>query len=82
MKTYANWKGNLGDYLKVGDEVDQEMVDYFLNVLPPATWRANLVQLGEPHSHVGGRATYPTLYREIGRWYYRGNCYRGEETQP
>lgn len=82
MKTFENWKGNLSDYLTIGDEVDEDMVDHFVNVLPPASWRADLVQIGEPHSHVAGRATYPTLHKKEGRWLYAGNCFRGESTQP
>lgn len=34
IKTYANWKGDLEEYLQIGDVVDEEMADYFLNVLP------------------------------------------------
>ncbi|WP_168121914.1 hypothetical protein [Paenibacillus sp. HB172176] len=82
MKTYANWRGDLDDYLQVGDEVDEEMVDYFLNILPPACWTSNLVQTGEPHHHIGGRATYSTFRREGSHWYYAGHCYRGQETPP
>ncbi|MBP2657188.1 MAG: hypothetical protein H6Q69_220 [Firmicutes bacterium] len=66
IKTYANWEGDLGAYLQIGDEVDQEMVDYFINVLPPACMNGECVQIGEPYSHrydENGKweATYPTL---------------------
>lgn len=81
MKTYRDWQnGSLSDYLQFGDEVDEEMMDYFLNTLPPVTWTSTLVQMGEPYSHVAGRATYATLRREGGRWYYAGHCFRGEST--
>lgn len=81
LKTYENWKkGSLSEYLQIGDEVDEEMMEHFLNVLPPATWRSTLIQIGEPYSHVMGKATYSTLRRESGRWYYAGHCYRGEST--
>jgi hypothetical protein len=81
LKTYANWKGDMDEYLQVGDEVDEEMADHFLNVLPPACWRSDIIQIGEPYSHVGGRATYATLRKDSGRWYYAGHCFRGEVTQ-
>jgi hypothetical protein len=29
VKTYAEWEGDLNQYLEIGDEVDEEMVDYF-----------------------------------------------------
>jgi hypothetical protein len=78
MKTYKNWRGNLDQYLQVGDEVDQEMVDYFTDVLPPVTFNSNLVQMGEPYSHVNGKATYSTVYRKDGKWFYAGHCHRGQ----
>lgn len=80
VKTYANWRGSLDEYLQIGDLVDEEIADYFIEVLPPATWRADLIQMGEPHSHVGGRATYPTLQRTADGWKYIGNCHRGLTT--
>ncbi len=78
IKTYANWKGDLEDYLQIGDVVDEEMADHFLNVLPPACWTAKIIQIGEPNSHVGGKATYATLEKTSQGWVYRGNCHRGE----
>lgn len=78
FKTGANWKGDLNTYLQLGDVVDMEMVDHFINVLPPAYMSSRLVQMGEPYSHVNGKATYPTLERMDGGWTYRGNCHRGD----
>lgn len=90
MKTLKGWKESLEesirDYLEIGDEVDQELVDYFVNVLPPATLRGDLVQMGEPYSHEPDengkyRATYLTFARErySGNWKYAGICFRGEK---
>lgn len=83
MKTMAGWheaKVDLDRYLEIGDAVDEEMADYFIGVLPPATWRADLIQIGEPYSHVAGRATFSTLYKPLGAqaWLYAGHCHRGE----
>lgn len=88
IKRFIDWQGDLGQYLSIGDEVDEEMVQYFINILPPATMNGELVQMGEPFSHEYDskgelRATYPTLksnsqYGEGCRWYYAGNCFRGE----
>ena len=51
LKTLSGWRESglpsVEDYLEVGDEVDSEMLDYFLNVLPPRTNRAGLLQAGK-----------------------------------
>lgn len=81
MKQFANWKNQgLDEYLQVGDVVDEEMADYFLNVLPPAAWTSNLIQIGEPYNHVMGRPTFSTLKKENGVWIYAGHCFCGEST--
>lgn len=78
MKTYKGWNCNMDEYLQIGDLVDEEMADYFIEVLPPATFTSSLRQIGEPYSHVDGRATYSTLYRTENGWMYMGHCHRGE----
>ncbi|RJX40956.1 hypothetical protein D3P09_02760 [Paenibacillus pinisoli] len=80
LKRYADWKGSLKDFLQIGDEVDEDIVNHFLNVLPPVSWSSTLLQMGEPYSHVGGRPTFATLKRDGGRWFYAGCCYCGERT--
>lgn len=85
MKTYEQWGEsnlNLGKFLQVGDEVDQAMVDYAINVLPPATFKTNLVQIGEPNSHVDGKATWATFQKRDGKWYWRGHCFRNCFLEP
>ena len=84
IKTYADWKGNLDEYLRIGDLVDEDMHDYFLNVLPPASMSGGIVQIGEPASHVNGRATYATLKwsADDKSWMYVGECHRGETEEP
>jgi hypothetical protein len=83
IKTFANWKNGLTQYLKIGDLVDEEMVNYFIDVLPPATFNSNLIQIGEPYSHEKDsngnyRATYSTLKNTCEGWEYCGNCFRGD----
>lgn len=88
IKSYADWNCDLKDYLQIGDLVDEEMVDYFISVMPPATMNGECVQMGEAYSHIKGRATYATLSRTRQEalsnkpWKYAGNCYRGETQQP
>ncbi|ACA42355.1 hypothetical protein [Lysinibacillus sphaericus] len=78
LKTAANWKWSLHQYLQVGDIVDDEIYSHFVNVLPPATFKQSLVQMGEPYCHVEGQPTYPTLQKTEHGWKYMGNCFRGE----
>ena len=69
LKTLKEWnesKLNLSEYLQSGDQVDDAMAEYFLEVVPPATYNLTMIQVGEPCSHIGGRATYATLHREGG----------------
>jgi hypothetical protein len=78
IKTYANWDCDLDDYLQIGDVVDEEIYDHFLNVLPPAYWSSTLLQMGEPFSHGPEGATYCTLHKTEHGWEYAGHCYRGK----
>jgi len=79
VKTFKNWKGDLNSYLQVGDIVDDELRNHFINVLPPITHTSNLIQMGEPYNHINGEAIFSTLER-VGvesNWVYRGNCFKG-----
>lgn len=78
IKTYANWTGDLYEYLQVGDIVDNEIYNHFVNVMPPACLNSKLVQMGEPYSHVNGKPTYETLAKVDGNWTYCGHCHWGK----
>lgn len=83
VKTYKNWKGDLSEYLFVGCLVDDELIDYAINVLPPVTMTYNMVQIGEPYSHrmdKNGkyRPTYSTFVKTNEGWVYAGHCFKGE----
>lgn len=80
MKTYQEWEGSLTTYLEAGDLVDEEMVQHFINVMPPATCNSRCIQIGEPYSHINGKAVFSTLMRTDEGWIYAGECYRGEIT--
>lgn len=87
-KSMQDWEESgledFGDYFLPGDTVTEDVYDNFLDILPPATMRANLLQVGEPAAHekdpaTGNyRATYPTFARVNGQWYYAGECFIGE----
>jgi hypothetical protein len=80
-KPYAQWKDSFSIYAKVGDVIDEEMFDYWLNVLPPLSWSKDYLQSSEPYSHTKeGKATYETFSKELGHWVYLGHCTKGERT--
>ena len=59
------------------DNIDTEMYDYFLNILPPITNSSTLMQVGEPYDHCDKGAIYITFSKENGHWTYKGNCLKG-----
>jgi hypothetical protein len=74
---------NLGQFLKVGDPVDSGFVEWARDIMPPAHWAGRMVQIGEAHSHIEGRATYATFYVPSGsQWLFGGYCWRTETKEP
>jgi hypothetical protein len=60
-------------FLKIGDEVDESIFDYFLCVLPPVTWTKDCLQMGEPYNHnEQGKPQYLTLEKVGDNWTYTG----------
>ena len=53
MKKYEDWpKGaSLTDWVYPGDEIDEEMYYYFLEVVPPAKMIYGCFAVGEPRRH-------------------------------
>jgi len=81
IKTYSQWheaRQELSKFLQVGDIVDEEIVEYCLNVLPPKTWNNNIIQIGEPCDFVEGKQTYSTLMNTPDGWAWAGECHRGQ----
>lgn len=85
IKSIQGWKDSeaeyLNDYLHIGDKVDQSIVDYFINTLPPVVWNSGIVQMGEPYSSdFNGKATYLTIAKDelFGDWIYKGACLEKE----
>ncbi len=87
VKTMESWYGsglNFDDYCFPGDTVGEDVVGYFVNVVPPVTLRFDCVQAGEEHSYERGddgkyRATYTTFHRTGDRLCcFDGYCFIGE----
>ena len=88
--TMKDWEAarSFDEAAKPGDLVEVEIVEEFLNCLPPVVNWSHLMQCGEPHSHEPDpetgrwRATYATFHRTEDGWVYCGNCFAGEITEP
>ena len=74
------------DAHEAGEYFSQDMVDSFMNMLPPACMRSDCCQLGEPLSHELNergkwQPTYATFKKiDDGIWEYCGACFQGENT--
>ena len=75
------------DACEIGDYFTEDIVNDFMDMLPPACWRSDCAQIGEPSSHRidengNGKATYSTFKRIAeGIWEYCGDCFRGENVK-
>lgn len=80
VKTYSDWKDSqaIHEYLTVGDVVDTEMYEHFLNIMTPLTFTSTLLQVREAYDFVDGRSVYLTFKKEDNSWVYCGYCFRGE----
>ena len=90
VKTMDGWSNsglNLDEYLAVGDEVDEAIVDNQRDCVPPQTMRAGYLQVGEPYADAlddrgdagRWRPTYGTFRRDGSRWVYAGHCFAGQD---
>ena len=83
VKDQSDWTDDFNKDFEPGDYVDQEIVDYFRDVLPPRSMAPGYLQVGEPYSHVPDqegryRATYNTFKKSApGVWKYCGHCFAG-----
>ena len=75
------------DALVPGDLVEENVIDDFLNMLPPACMRSNCFQMGEPHSirvdENGEERTTFATFKKIAEdiWEFCGDCFRGENQE-
>ena len=76
------------DAMFPGDYVDQDVVDFILDAVPPVCMRSDCLQLGEPYSgrydeeKGEWRMTYLTLKKVADNVFeYCGHCFRGENVE-
>lgn len=68
-----------------GDTVDEDIVQYFRDCLPPVAHNATYLQCGEPYTHdVNPKNTcyepaFITFVKENNTWRYKGICFLGEQ---
>ena len=72
--------GSIYDYLNKGDIVSEDIVDNFMDMLPPRAMSYGYLQVGEPFNYVYDiehrlRPTYVTFAKCNGQWMYYGNCF-------
>ena len=69
---------------EIGDYFTEDMIDSFMNMLPPAFQRSDCFQIGDPVSCRNdesghGRTTYDTFKKVFDNiWEYCGDCFLGE----
>lgn len=88
VKTMNNWRTSdleFKDFAKVGDIVDEGIVNWFAECVPPITYNSDLIQCGEVYGHRDnprtGRfeGTYITFAKVDDKWIYKGHCFFGEQ---
>ena len=83
MKTMEQWRESKEDFTKFakpGDEIDEEIYFYFLEVLPPAKMTGYGFLVGEPYDHnEDNKPLYAAFYNKPAydkpddRYYYGGH---------
>lgn len=88
VKTMDDWQKSdleFKDFAKVGDIVDEGIVNWFAECVPPITYNSDLIQCGEAYGHRDnprtGRfeGTYITFAKADDKWIYKGHCFCGEQ---
>lgn len=91
IKTLDGWykfsnrtgKTSVCDYVQKGDIVSEDLINYFMSMLPPRTMSHDFLQIGEPYSHVYDidrrlRPIFLTFAKCDNQWRFYGNCFAYE----
>lgn len=83
IKSLKGWQEsglpNFEDYCFPGDRVAEDLVDHFINMLPPVSLSSACAQPGKEVACIEGKPTYTTFHRISDQeWIYDGNCFQGE----
>lgn len=83
-KEYDDAYQSFSSLVRVGDMVDEQIVEEFRDCLPPIAYDAMYLQCGEPYTHEFNPKTrkwepaFITFARELGSWVYKGICFYRE----
>ena len=87
-KTMEDWHNSnttyFDEFFKAGDLVSEEIVNNFLNSVPPITHHEKFIQAGEPYAERFDvednryKETYTTFEKEVAHWVYKGNCFKNK----
>ncbi len=87
-KTMIDWHNSKAicfeDFCKPGDIVGKDIVNEFLNSVPPITHYETFIQAGEPYGtrfdseDNKWKETYTTFEKEAVHWIYKGNCFKNK----
>lgn len=86
MFTRDQWKGDFHKCCPTGEEINEELYQYFYDILPPIGLSSGArmcgFQISEPHDHVlctdgKMRARYATFGSSNGKFYYLGIFTKG-----
>lgn len=88
LVTMEDWTDSFDNCCNKGDYVEEEIVNSFIDCVPPVCMRSSCMQCGEPYSHREDpdtgkwRATYST-FKEVtkGIYEYCGHCFCGENEE-
>jgi hypothetical protein len=84
MKEWQEIGSQFSDYFKAGCLVDESVIEYFRDILPPAFWQNGILQVGEPADHRYDKRTgkdapiFSTFLKYPEGWRYKGRCFLGE----
>ena len=83
-KEYDDAYQSFSSLVRVGDMVDEQIVEEFRDCLPPVAYNARYLQYGEAYTHKFNPKTqkyepaFMTFAKEVGLWVYKGICFYKE----
>jgi hypothetical protein len=83
-KEYDETHQSFSSWARVGDIVDEQIVEEFRDCISPIAYDAMYLQCGEPYTHETNPKTgkwepaFITFARELGSWVYKGICFYRE----
>lgn len=83
-KEYDDAYQSFSSLVRVGDMVDEQIVEEFRDCLPPVAYNGRYLQCGEAYTHKFNYKTqkyepaFMTFAKDVGVWVYKGICFYKE----